>query len=135
MNFANLEQSEITLYGQGNNDVTMKFPVPPELQYTLMSKRVGIQDMEIDTQGFPRFVPQLFWYDADVNSYKTGAVIDNEIGGGDFYDALGYFFVIRKNDNSIACKSVVQWSNPNNFTSFPTFNGPDPRSIYLTPYY
>ena len=135
MNFANLEQSEITLYGQGNNDVMMKFPVPPELQYNLATKRVGIQDMEIDTRSFPRFIPQLLWYDTNVNSYTGGSTVQNRIGDSDFYDVLGYFFVIRKNDNSISCTSFVQWSNPNNFTTFPTLNGPDPRTIYLTPYY
>lgn len=136
MNFANLEQSEITLFGPGNNEVQMKFPVPPELQYNLRTKRVGIQDLEIDVSSFPRFVPALAFWDPNVMLYTAGSSADTFTGNNGFSgqkDQLGYYFVIRKNDNTRACTSYVTWSNPNNITYNATLT--DSRTIYLTPYY
>lgn len=136
MNFADLQQTEVTLYGKGNNIVQMKFPVPPELKYNLRTKRVGIQDLEIDVSSFPRFVPTLSFWFGDVQQYKAGSANDMEAGNNGFNgekDQLGYFFVIRKADNSQACTSWVTWSNPNNIPYNNNFT--DRRTTYLTPYY
>lgn len=138
MEFANLEQSEITLFGKGNNEIQMKFPIPPELMYNLRIKRVGIQDLEVDVSSFPRFVPSLSWWNSNSQTYSAGSSNDTNVNNNGFSgqkNQLGYFFVIRKNDNTRACTSWVTWSNPNNINSANISNSTDQRAIYLTPYY
>ena len=133
MEFTNLQQSEVTLIGNGNN--VMQYPIPPELQQGLRTKRVGIQNLEIDASSFPRFVPLLAHFNTNSKNYLAGSTNDSSASYNDFDSNMTeHFFVIRKNDNTRACTSWVLWSNPNNIQE-PFLGNLSNRSMYLQEYF
>lgn len=119
MNFASVQKENITLIGNGKTSA-MKIPTPNCLQNNLLHKRIGIKSVTIDTSSIPRFIPRLI--DWSQFSYSSGATVDNLVfpTGGALnillvaMNFLGYFVVLRKNDNTRACQSFVEYGNPNN---------------------
>ena len=57
MNYANLQQTEITLYGNGRTNLTC--PVPQYLKQNLISKRIAVQDFYMTMKNIPKFIPKI----------------------------------------------------------------------------
>lgn len=140
MDFRNMSQSELTLEPVNRNDNILKCPVPPELRENLRIKKVGIQEMVVDTSKIPKFVPQVAYpYGAQsITFYKGGSSNDSIVPPPEQLiinqDALQYFINYRANDNSKCITSVVMWNDPNNLP-VPNSSVVDSISVYSLPYY
>jgi len=135
-----MTQSELTLEPINRNDAILKCPCPLELRENLRTKKVGIQEMVVDTSKIPKFVPQVaFSYGpTSATLYKGGSSNDSIIPPPEQIlanqDALQYFINYRANDNSKCITSIVMWNDPNNLP-VPNPSIVDEISVYSLPYY
>jgi hypothetical protein len=139
MDFRNMQTSELTLV-QAPNNTGLSCPIPPELQQDLYTKRVGIQDLVIDTSQIPRFIPQVALTKNvfSVLNYRAGSNADYALppplATNLNIDVLNYFINYRAKDNSSCYTSYVMWNDPNNLPP-PRVADVDELSVYLLPYF
>ena len=143
--FSDLRTRRISLIGDGRHPA-MNVPLPLILRDNLLTKRIGIRDMTLDTTSLPRFVPSIFVNSgSNLQNFDTGAPdsiytprdIDFDV------DITNYYVIIRKKaadpllqpEGTRACCSFVVWNDPNNLSKAPRPNEVTPFTVYALPYY
>ena len=141
MDFRNYNSSELTLELSNVAQSNLQCVVPPELQQNLYGKRVGIEELQLDTSQIPRFIPQVALTKNvySVVNYRGGATTTNtqipSAGGTNMnIDCLNYFINYRKKDNTECYTSFVMWTDPNNLPA-PRVGLVDEISVYSMPYF
>ena len=140
MDFRNMNTSELTLVRADNSRLELSCVVPPELQKDLYTKRVGIEELSVDTSKIPRFIPTvaLTQFTSTVTNYWGGSSNDSQLpppaNTNLNIDVLNYFINYRQKDNSRCYTSFVMWNDPNNLPA-PNINIVDATSVYSLPYF
>jgi hypothetical protein len=117
---------------QGNNTPDIVCDLPVALKTNLTQKALGVGTMTMNNSNIPVFIPELM--SEETNNYDCGTTgTSTYIGKTGGINALDYFLVFRRADNSEAVMAVVQWI-PQPSQKVP-FSVPDENSVFTTPYY
>lgn len=122
---------ETVISVNGNGSPQMSCDMPSSLKENLRRKAIAIPSLTLGNTNIPIFVPELAT--PATLAYNTTATSNTLIGANGGMNALDYFVVVRKIDNSVACASIVQWTNTNGIPA--PFSIPNEGSVISTPYY
>jgi hypothetical protein len=113
MNYANLQQAEITLDGKGRNELSC--PVPSWLLQHLIPKRIAVQDFYMTMGSIPKFIPRIAT--AETIAYglgNAGATGSNESNSSMVpINQTDYFINCRDSTNTNCFTAYIEWTNPN----------------------